>query len=54
MLEVDQIKEEIQLEKDRKEMVEWYIKNGLIEKCIDKNGRAVMSKEELDEWEWDE
>lgn len=54
MLTAKGIKEEEQLEIDRKRIVEEYIKLGLVENCIIKDGAIVMSKEELDDWEWDD
>lgn len=52
MKKKDRTEEEMQLEKDRKEIVKWYIENGLVENCIDKDGNIRMSQEELDDWEW--
>ena len=54
MLTAKEIKEEDQLEIDRKKIIEEYVKLGLVENCIDENGNTIMSKEELDDWEWDD
>lgn len=42
-----------ELENMRKDIIEEYFKLGLVEDKRNKNGDLVLSKEELDEWEWD-
>ena len=54
MLTAKEIKEEDQLEIDRKKIIEEYIKLGLVEKCVIKDGAIVMKKGEQSDWEWNE
>ena len=54
MLTAKEIKEEDQLEIDRKKIIEEYIKLGLVENCVIKDGAIVMKKGEQSDWEWNE